>query len=340
MRLLASDNDIIRKCDPRWFSVDEIKNNGYFFRENAKLELLEVWTKSADGGQECFLTEFYNASDIVGKDSFTVENQTLENVIAFFQARGLIEQSGDIISFQDCINAVKKYAEDKGADELTSILSIQTWIAESKLKTKKTLYLLTYPDSVLAEIEQVPDKLFESMNKARVILKKLRREKEMGLEKSLSADSAFRDLKIIYHGSEIELESNDGTNYLSESVLTGEAAYKFLFEFKAAKAKEKFKTWLEFSYKGYEHGKFLFSDGIPKDESITIFLRGRLDKNRQDLLQNPQDLRAYIITGKVTRADELLYQISLESKVFQSVMDEFEQEENSYLSSHPELLQK
>ena len=39
-------------------------------RENAKPELLEVWTKSADGGQECFLTAFYNESDIVGKKPF------------------------------------------------------------------------------------------------------------------------------------------------------------------------------------------------------------------------------------------------------------------------------
>ena len=207
------------------------------------------------------------------------------------------------------------------------------------MKTKKTLFLPTYPDSVLAEIEQAPDKLFESMNKARVILKKLRHEKEMAIEERLSADSVFCDLKIIYHGSETELESTDGTIYLNESVLTGAEAYKFLFEFKTETAKEKFKTWLEFSYKGYEHGKFLLSDKIPQDESITTFLRARLDKNRQYLLQNPQDLRPYIATVKVIRADELLHRISLESKFFQSVMDEFEQEENSYLSSYPELLQ-
>ena len=207
------------------------------------------------------------------------------------------------------------------------------------MKTKKTLFLPTYPDFVLVKIEQAPDKLFESMNKARVILKKLRREKEMAIEETVSADSAFCDLKIIYHGSETELESTDGTMYFSESVLTSAKAYKFLFEFKAKTAKENFKTWLEFSYKGYEHGKFLLSDKIPQNESITTFLRTRLDKNRQHLLQNPQDLRLYIATVKVIRADELLHQISLESKFFQSVMDEFEQEESSYLSSYPELLQ-
>ena len=124
------------------------------------------------------------------------------------------------------------------------------------MKTKKTLFLPTYPDSVLAEIEQLPDKLFESMSKARVILKKLCREKEMGMEKSLSADSAFCDLKIIYHGSEIELESKDGTNYLSESVLIGKSDYEFLCALKSKTSAEKFKVWLEFSYKGYEHGNF------------------------------------------------------------------------------------
>lgn len=82
----------------------------------------------------------------------------------------------------------------------------------------------------------------------------------MAIEENLSADSAFCDLKIIYHGSEIEWKSTDGTIYLSESVLTGAKAYKFLFEFKAKTAKEKFKTYLEFSYKDYEHGKFLLSN--------------------------------------------------------------------------------
>ena len=89
MRLLASNNEIIRECVPRRVSVDDIKNTGWSLRENAKPELLEVRSKSADGVQECFLSEFYNESDIVEKDSFAEENQTLENIIAFFQARGL-----------------------------------------------------------------------------------------------------------------------------------------------------------------------------------------------------------------------------------------------------------
>ena len=338
LRLLTSNNEIIRKCDPRWVSSVVIKNNKWSLREHAQPELLEVWNKSSDGEQLCFLQEFYNAKDILDKDSFTSASQELENIINFFQTRGLIKRRSNIISFHNCISAVKKFAEDNGADALTSLLTIQTWIAETKLKTKLSLFLPTFSDSVLADIEQNPDKLFTSMNNARSILKKLYHEEIIPIEEPIITDDAFRDLKIIYHGSEGELKSIDGRNYRNESVITGSEVYKFLFALKAKATKESFKTWLEFSYKDYSHGKFLLSDKIPKDEPISAFLRTRLDKNRQHLLHNPQDLKQYIPTGKTIRADDLLQQIKLESTLFLSVMDDFEQEENSYLSNHPELL--
>ena len=123
----------------------------------------------------------------------------------------------------------------------------------------------------------------------------------------------------------------------NESILTGVSAYEFLRLLKAKAAEIHFKTWLEFSYKNYSHGKFLLSDKIPKDESISAFLRTRLDRNRQHLLHNPQDLKQYIPTGKTIHADDLLQQVKLESTLFQAVMDDFEQEENSYLSNRPEL---
>ncbi len=56
-------------------------------------------------------------------------------------------------------------------------------------------------------------------------------------------------------------------------------------------------------------------------------------------MHNPQDLKQYIPKGKTMRADDLLQQIHLESTLFQAAMDDFEQEENSYLANHPELLQ-
>ena len=200
-----------------------------------------------------------------------------------------------------------------------------------------SLFLPSYPDSVLTDIEQAPDKLFESMNKARAFLKKLLHEKVTPLAKNLPNDDFFRDLKIIYHGSEITLQNEDETVYPNESILTGVSAYEFLRLLKAKAAEEKFKTWLEFSFKDYSHGKFLLSDKIPKDEAMSNFLRSRLDKNRQHLIRNPQDLKQYIPTGKMIRADDLCQQIKLESTLFQAVMDDFEQEENSYLSNHPEL---
>ena len=337
LRLLAADNDAICKCNPRWISADEIKNNGWSLRQHAKPELLEVWTKSSDGKQICFLQEFYNAWSILDKDSFTPKNQELKTIIENLQARGLIEKETDIISFQDCIDSIKKFAESNGADVLTSLLTVQTWVAESKLKTKMSLFLPSYPDSVLTDIEQAPDKLFESMNNARAILKKLCHEEIIPIEEPLTTDDYFRDLKIIYHGSEITLQNEDETVYPNESILTGVSAYEFLRLLKAKATEVHFKTWLEFSYKDYSHGKFLLSDKIPKDEAISNFLRTRLDKNRQHLLHNPQDLKQYIPTGKTIRADDLLQQIKLESTLFQSVMDDFEQEENSYLSNHPEL---
>ena len=158
----------------------------------------------------------------------------------------------------------------------------------------------------------------------------------MPIEENISNNDAFHDLKIIYHGSEVELKNRNGRTYRNESVLSGATAYEFLCSLKAKE--ESFKTWLEFSYKSYSHGKFLLSDEIPKDESVSTFLRTRLNKNRQHLLHNPQDLKSYITAERAITASELLRRINFESKLFETVMDEFEDEENLYLESHPELL--
>ena len=73
--------------------------------------------------------------------------------------------------------------------------------------------------------------------------------------------------------------------------MTGDIAYEFLFMLKST---EQQKIWLEFSYKDYSYGKFLISDEDYenlKDESISEFLKTRLDKNRKLLLHNPQGLK-------------------------------------------------
>lgn len=123
------------------------------------------------------MIEFYNESDVIEKGRFKFENQLLERVIEFLQGRRLLEFDAEIISLQDTITAIKKYAERFDADESTTILTVQTWVSESRLKTRMKSFLPTYPETILTELEKNPDKLFISMNKALAILKNLRREK-------------------------------------------------------------------------------------------------------------------------------------------------------------------
>ena len=331
LRLISSDNEIIQKGNPRWFSATEIKSNEWSLKENAMPVLLEVWTKDSD--HQCSLTEFYNASDVLGKESFQHKNQSLETVLNFLKERGILEVDDKIVSLQDAIYAVKKYAESHGANELTSILSAQTWLLEMGLQTKIISFLPVFDESILAEIEKSPDILFEAMSKANSILKQLRREKVKSATENITTEEIFRDLKIIYHGSEGELQNKNGFAYPKESILTGIWAYNFLLAIKSAHEQ---KIWLEFSYKDYSHGKFLISGedfAFDEEKFLTPFLRNRLDKNRQYLLDNPHELKKYLLTEKAMPAEELFARISLESKFFQGVMDEFQHEEFSYLEN-------
>jgi len=331
LRLISSDNEIIQKGNPRWFSATEIKSNEWSLKENAMPVLLEVWTKDSD--HQCSLTEFYNASDVLGKESFQHKNQSLETVLNFLKERGILEVDDKIVSLQDAIDAVKKYAESHGANELTSILSAQTWLLETGLQTKIISFLPVFDENILAEIEKSPDILFEAMSKANSILKKLRREKIKSATENITTEEIFRDLKIIYHGSEGELQNKNGFAYPKESILTGIWAYNFLLAIKSAHEQ---KIWLEFSYKDYSHGKFLISGedfAFDEEKFLTPFLRTRLDKNRQYLLDNPHELKKYLLTEKAMPAEELFARISLESKFFQGVMDEFQHEEFSYLEN-------
>ena len=331
LRLISSDNEIIQKGNPRWFSAAEIKSNEWSLKENAMPVLLEVWTKDSD--HQCSLTEFYNASDVLGKESFQHKNQSLETVLNFLKERGILEVDDKIVSLQDSIDAVKKYAESHGANELTSILSAQTWLLETGLQTKIISFLPVFDENILAEIEKSPDILFEAMSKANSILKNLRRKKIKSDTENITTEEIFRDLKIIYHGSEGEFQNKNGFAYPKESILTGIWAYNFLLAIKSAHEQ---KIWLEFSYKDYSHGKFLISGedfAFDEEKFLTPFLRTRLDKNRQYLLDNPHELKKYLLTEKAMPAEELFARISLESKFFQGVMDEFQHEEFSYLEN-------
>lgn len=329
LRLISSDNEIISKSDPRWFPATEIKSNDWTLKENAVPVFLEVWTKDAE--QQCSLTEFYNASDILEKKSFQQKNQSLETVLNFLKERRILEGDDKIVSLQDAIDAVKKYSESHGANELTSILSAQTWLLETGLQTKIISFLPLFSETILAEIEKSPDVLFDAMSKANSILKNLRREKIKSATENITSEEFFHDLKVIYHGSEGELQNKNGFAYPKESILTGIWAYDFLLAVKSAREQ---KIWLEFSYKDYSHGKFLISgEEFDEKKFLTPSLRTRLDKNRQYLLDNPHELKKYLLSEKAMSAEELLARISLESNFFQGVMDEFQREELSYLEN-------
>ncbi|MBR6012609.1 MAG: hypothetical protein IK062_02340 [Selenomonadaceae bacterium] len=329
LRLMSAESIY---TDPHWYKICDIENNKWTLKNDAKFELLEEWQENSSDGQECFLTKFYNALEIEETEKYFSENKKLEDVLEFLQIRGLIERDSEVISLKDGIDAVKNYSEKFVSDELTINFAVQMWIAESKLKTKIKKFLPVYSEEILTEIEKTPDKIFESVNKAQAILKNLRREKIFQIEK-LASEELFQNLKIIYHGSESELKTKDRFIYKSETIFKGVSAYEFLLALKSA---EKQKIWLEFFYKDYAHGKFLISEEDFKliaEENVTDFLKKRLNKNRQQILENPQELGKYISPNVMVRTEDLLNQINLESENFQSAMKIFEQEEFQYLQS-------
>ena len=309
------------------------KKKNWELKEKAESEKLEEWQE-----ENCLLTEFYNAKDIIGVQNYKLEEAALENVIEFLEVRGLIENTTDIISLQDGIEAVSKYAENIGADDLTKILVMQMWLAEIKMKTKLKYFLPTFSEEILSEMEKNPNKIFDGMNKAQSILKNLRQEKIKPAPEEM-ASGLFKDLKVVYHGSEKEITNKYGATFPIETMLRGEIAYEFLF---MLKFEVKQKIWLEISYKGYEHGKILIDSEdaeLIAEGTVTEFLRKRLDKNRQQILNNPQTLEKYLASDKAITADEILAQVKIESDELEKVLTEFEQEENLYLDKHREILE-
>ncbi len=97
--------------------------------------------------------------------------------------------------------------------------------------------------------------------------------------------------------------------------------------------KENFKTWLEFYYKDYEHGKFLLiNDG---DENfIAEMLKKRLEENRREILNKPQNLPTFILNGTEIPPEKIIEKIENESAIFLKNISDFEIEEKKYLESH------
>lgn len=330
LRLLAAER---KYKDPRWYKIEDIQKNSWKLKEKAESKKLEEWQE-----EECLLTDFYNGEDIVGVENYKLEEAALENVLEFLEERGLIENTTDIISLQDGIDAVSKYAENIGADELTKILSVQMWLTEIKMKTKLKNFLPTFSEEILSEMEKNPNKIFEGMNKAQSILKNLRQEKIKPAAEEMAA-GLFKDLKVVYHGSEKEIRNKDGATFSMETILRGEMAYEFLF---ILKVELKQKIWLEISYKNYEHEKLLIdsaAEELTAAGTVTEFLKKRLDKNRQRILKNPQVLEKYLASDKAITAAEILERVKMESEELEKVLAEFEQEENLYLEEHRELLE-
>ncbi|MBO4400412.1 MAG: hypothetical protein J5809_01035 [Selenomonadaceae bacterium] len=339
MRLLASENPSIRLADPRWYKFEDIENNGWSLKNSATPELLEEWTRTAAGELDCCLREFYNASDILEKGDWTPEFLSLETALEFLQTRKILEVNSGIISLQDAMNSIKKYAESQGADELTAILTVQSWLVESALNIKLNSFLPLYPEEILTAVENDAGKIFAAMSNVQAVLKNLRLEKIIPVAESTSAAGLFGDLKIVYHGSELDIKNASGVNYPSESILTGAAAFEFLAMLRAAEtlSADTASTWLDFSYKNYSHGKILIAGndfGFRNSEAIADSLRERLSRYRRQILDSPPESTKYVSNGNTIDAEEFLNLVQREEKFFQSVMDEFEVEEMRYLETH------
>ena len=72
------------------------------------------------------------------------------------------------------------------------------------------LFLPTYPEEVLMEIEKTPEIIFQKIQQANDILKNLRKERVKPVAEEINFDDLFQGLKIIYHGSEMEIKDNLG----------------------------------------------------------------------------------------------------------------------------------
>ena len=119
-----------------------MQNSGWSLKNAATPELLEDWSRTPAGDQDCCLREFYNASDILETVAVTPEFLSLENAL----------------------DSIKKYAESQGADELTAILTVQSWL-ENALNINLNSFLPLYPEEILAAVEIDAGKIFVASKK-------------------------------------------------------------------------------------------------------------------------------------------------------------------------------
>lgn len=329
LRILAAERNY---SDPRWFSLHDIQINHWTLKENAAPEFLEV---IKDGSTS--LQEFFNAADVNELEKLETENRSLDEVLDFLIFRGILESDENKISLQDGINAVKNYAAKFFQDDLIQILTVQMWLVESKLKTKLDLFLPTYSDDILTKIEKTPEIFLQKIQQASDVLKFLRKERIKPIAEEINFDSLFQGLKIIYHGSDVEIKDNQGFSYSAETILTGVSAYEFLYDWKIQE--DISKTWIEFYYQDYQHGKLLLENHSDK-LSVSEFLKKRLEKNRHDLLNNPQNLPNYILsdTDELIPKEKIIERIKKESEHFKKIFFTFETDEEKYLELHSQKM--
>ena len=73
---------------------------------------------------------------------------------------------------------------------------------------------------------------------------------------------------------------------------------------------------------------------MKKENFIAEMLKKRLEKNRRELLQNPQNLPTFIVSGNEIPNEKIIEKIENESAIFLKNISDFEIEENKYLESH------
>lgn len=352
LRLAAVNYHYTDLQDPRWYTKEDISRNGWTLKEYAQPEQLEVWTKSPDGTKMCELMDFYHVTDVPDVERLPEKETSLKECLTDLRAKNVLGVS-DKVSILDGLQGVRDYARKNGANELAAVMASQMWLTESGFRANPNVQQGLYSEEMLNAIEKHPDILFTAAHQAQEVLNKLEREPKWEL--ASMKDEPFADLSVIYYWCETDIKNPAGEVYPEDTIFTGRAAYEFLVQYNAMDKKsfnEKFtgnrgyhKSEIELRYKDYDHGEMRVDLGdleLGGQTSIADALIHRLDMYRQNLLQDPAMAKRHWSENQQEGRDEGTYEdflerVKKESADFRATMEEFRQEENSYLKLHPEL---
>jgi len=348
LRLAAMNYHYGDLHDPRWYTMEDISRNGWELKEYARPEQLEAWQVSPDGEKTCELIDFYHATDIPELEPLPDKETTLKECLTELQAKNVLGVS-DKVSLLDGLQSVQEYARSHGANEIASVMASQIWLTESGVRANYNAQQNLYSEELLTAAENRPDILFTAAHQAQEALNKL--EHEPRRELASTKEEAFSGLEICYYWCETDIKDTKGEVYPEDIILTGKAAYEFLVQYNAMD-KRSFndnrgyhKSGIEFRYKDYDHGEMridLGDLGLGGRTSVADALIYRLDMYRQNLLRDPALAKRHWTENqqegkKEGTFEEFLERVRKESADFRSTMEEFRQEEISYLANHPEL---